>query len=155
MQRRRFLTALGLYGAAGLARAADPSLLLAQAAARTRSPDVIFVPTPNDVVNKMLEMAKVTAKDVVYDLGCGIRPYEPDILSVAERYVGVDWSNTHHALRADVIADLNERLPVDDGVADLLNDFFLGAAHAEDGFAVDGNPGRQITASLKERFLVH
>jgi precorrin-6B methylase 2 len=35
------------------------------------TPDVVFVPTPNDVVAKMLEMAKVTKDDVVYDLGCG------------------------------------------------------------------------------------
>ena len=34
-------------------------------------PDVIFVPTPQEVVEKMLELAKVTSKDVVYDLGCG------------------------------------------------------------------------------------
>lgn len=34
-------------------------------------PDVIFVPTPQAVVEKMLELAKVTKKDVVYDLGCG------------------------------------------------------------------------------------
>ncbi len=34
-------------------------------------PDVIFVPTPQDVVDKMLEMAQVTKDDVVYDLGCG------------------------------------------------------------------------------------
>jgi len=34
-------------------------------------PDVIFVPTPHEVVEKMLEIAKVTSKDVVYDLGCG------------------------------------------------------------------------------------
>lgn len=92
MQRRRFLTALGLFGAAGLARAADSSLpLLAQATARTRSPDVIFVPTPNDVVNKMLEMAKVTAKDVVYDLGCGDGRI---VITAAQRYgcrgVGID-----------------------------------------------------------------
>jgi methylase of polypeptide subunit release factors len=33
--------------------------------------DVVFVPTPQDVVNKMLEMAKVTKDDLVYDLGCG------------------------------------------------------------------------------------
>jgi SAM-dependent methyltransferase len=72
MQRRRFLTALGALGVSGFARAADHGLpLLAQAAPRTRTPDVIFVPTPNEVVNKMLEMAKVTANDVVYDLGCG------------------------------------------------------------------------------------
>lgn len=36
-----------------------------------RKPDVIFVPTPQAVVDKMLELAKVTKKDVVYDLGCG------------------------------------------------------------------------------------
>lgn len=34
-------------------------------------PDVIFVPTPHEVVEKMLEVAKVTKNDVVYDLGCG------------------------------------------------------------------------------------
>ena len=33
--------------------------------------DVVWVPTPQTLVDKMLEMAKVTAKDVVYDLGCG------------------------------------------------------------------------------------
>ena len=37
----------------------------------TRTPDVIFVPTPYEVVDKMLEMAKVTKDDLVYDLGCG------------------------------------------------------------------------------------
>jgi precorrin-6B methylase 2 len=35
------------------------------------SPDVVFVPTPQEVVEKMLELAKVTKKDLVYDLGCG------------------------------------------------------------------------------------
>jgi uncharacterized protein (TIGR03000 family) len=33
--------------------------------------DVAFVPTPPEVVDKMLKMAKVTKDDVVYDLGCG------------------------------------------------------------------------------------
>ena len=36
-----------------------------------RSPDVIFVPTPQEVVDAMLEVAKVTKNDVVYDLGSG------------------------------------------------------------------------------------
>src|SRR5262245_53910199 len=36
-----------------------------------RDPDVIFVPTPPEVVEAMLKLANVTAKDVVYDLGCG------------------------------------------------------------------------------------
>ena len=33
--------------------------------------DVIFVPTPQDVVDKMLELAQVRKDDLVYDLGCG------------------------------------------------------------------------------------
>ena len=72
MHRRQFLGTLAAAGAAGIAHAYDPArVLLAQTTPGRRSPDVIFVPTPNDVVDKMLEMAKVTAKDVVYDLGCG------------------------------------------------------------------------------------
>lgn len=36
-----------------------------------RRPDVIYVPTPMEVVREMLNMAQVTKDDVVYDLGCG------------------------------------------------------------------------------------
>jgi SAM-dependent methyltransferase len=36
-----------------------------------RTPDVHYVPTPQPVVDAMLALAKVTDKDVVYDLGCG------------------------------------------------------------------------------------
>ena len=39
--------------------------------ARLRPPDVKFVPTPQNVVDAMLALAKVTAADVVYDLGSG------------------------------------------------------------------------------------
>jgi predicted RNA methylase len=40
-------------------------------AAPLRSPDVIFVPTPQEVVDAMLKLAKVTKNDVIYDLGSG------------------------------------------------------------------------------------
>ena len=30
-----------------------------------------YVPTADEVINKMFEMAKVTEKDVIFDLGCG------------------------------------------------------------------------------------
>ena len=33
--------------------------------------DVVFVSTPQDAVDKMLELAKVKKDDLVYDLGCG------------------------------------------------------------------------------------
>ena len=36
-----------------------------------RTPDVVYVGTPYDVISKMLKMAKVKKKDMVYDLGCG------------------------------------------------------------------------------------
>jgi ribosomal protein L11 methylase PrmA len=40
-------------------------------AAAARTPDVVYVPTPQAVVDAMLAMAKVKDTDVVYDLGCG------------------------------------------------------------------------------------
>jgi hypothetical protein len=43
--------------------------VLAQGPAR--SPDVIFVPTPQEVVDGMLKMAQITPTDVLYDLGSG------------------------------------------------------------------------------------
>jgi SAM-dependent methyltransferase len=36
-----------------------------------RAPDVQYEPTPMEVVQAMLRLAKVNAGDVVYDLGCG------------------------------------------------------------------------------------
>jgi predicted RNA methylase len=44
---------------------------LAQAPAQLRTPDVIFVPTPQEVVDAMLKLAKVSKNDVIYDLGSG------------------------------------------------------------------------------------
>jgi precorrin-6B methylase 2 len=36
-----------------------------------RAPDVVFVPTPHEVVDAMLKVAKVNKRDVLYDLGSG------------------------------------------------------------------------------------
>jgi SAM-dependent methyltransferase len=36
-----------------------------------REPDVIYVPTPYEVVEKMFELADIRPGEVVYDLGCG------------------------------------------------------------------------------------
>lgn len=80
MQRRQFLIGLGALGVARLAPAAE-----------LRGPDVIFVPTPNEIVNTMLKMAAVTKADTVYDLGCGDGRI---VITAAQKYgargVGVD-----------------------------------------------------------------
>lgn len=43
----------------------------AQTTTESKLPTVPYVPTPQEVVDKMLDMAKVGKNDVVYDLGCG------------------------------------------------------------------------------------
>lgn len=73
----------------------------------------------NETLNKHLE--HITG--VVYDLGCGKRPYEKDILTVATKYIGIDWSCTQHGMHADIIADLNRALPVENEVADTIVSF--------------------------------
>ncbi|RSB97804.1 class I SAM-dependent methyltransferase [Bordetella bronchiseptica] len=58
-----------------LALLATPALALAQPAWTKQPPpvklDVPYVPTPDDAVARMLEMADVTAQDTVIDLGSG------------------------------------------------------------------------------------
>lgn len=60
------VVALNSTGGAENASAPPPA-----APAKPKTPDVIYVPTPQAVVDKMLELAEVKAGDVVYDLGCG------------------------------------------------------------------------------------
>jgi len=65
-------SALRMLAAACLAAASMPAA--GQSAAATSPPvplDVPYVPTPQEVVDKMLDVAAVKAGDVVYDLGCG------------------------------------------------------------------------------------
>ena len=66
--RVRSMAYVILFAVAALA-VSSPAL--AQTAPALREPDVIFVPTPAATVDAMLKLVGVTAKDVVYDLGCG------------------------------------------------------------------------------------
>src|SRR6476619_3705531 len=68
MRRHMRLRSVVLFLAVILATDATSS---AQQPAQLRTPDVIFVPTPQEVVDAMLKLAKVTKNDVVYDLGSG------------------------------------------------------------------------------------
>ena len=94
---------------------------VAQQAGTLRTPDVIFVPTPPEVVDAMLKMANVTAKDVVYDLGSGNGII---VVTAAEKYgaraVGID-------IDPQRVKEANERVQkagVEDKVTILNEDLF-------------------------------
>jgi len=80
----RILRSLALSAALGVT-------LAAQAQTASRTPDVGFVPTPEDVVAGMLRLASVKRGDVVYDLGSGDGRI---VIAAAKRYgargVGID-----------------------------------------------------------------
>jgi SAM-dependent methyltransferase len=82
---RLLLAVLLLACAAGSATAAEP------ATRPQRQLDVWYVPTPHEVVDRMLAVAKVRIGDVVYDLGCGDGRM---VIAAAKKYgtrgVGVD-----------------------------------------------------------------
>lgn len=90
MHRRQFLTAIAAW-VSGIAAATERGAFQLAQTTVERTPDVIYVPTPNNVVDKMLEMARVTAKDIVYDLGCGDGRI---VIAAAQKYgargVGID-----------------------------------------------------------------
>ncbi len=55
----------------GVGYTRNAALVEKQELEENRTPDVIFVPTPYDVVDRMLKLAKVKKDDLLYDLGCG------------------------------------------------------------------------------------
>jgi SAM-dependent methyltransferase len=72
-QARLLLTVLMLLGAsgAGLAQTPETKANTYEPSVGQAGKDVVWVPTPQALVNKMLDMAKVTPKDYVIDLGSG------------------------------------------------------------------------------------
>ena len=56
----------------------------------------------------------------LYDLGCGEASYRNWILSQAQEYIGVDWSDSVHNITADVVSNLNEPLPIQAESADTV-----------------------------------
>lgn len=62
-----------------------------EVSAPVKKPDVVFVPTRPEVVDKMLELAEIRTNDILYDLGCGDGRI---VVAAAKKYgikaVGVD-----------------------------------------------------------------
>jgi tRNA G37 N-methylase Trm5 len=94
MLSRRGLIASVLVTGVGLTL--DPfkvatALLAAPSAGSAQQSLAPYVPTPQDVVERMLELAEVKQGDVVYDLGCGDGRL---VITAAKKYgatgVGVD-----------------------------------------------------------------
>jgi SAM-dependent methyltransferase len=65
---RRDVFHYAAFGAAAVALGAKPALAQTKAGPKL---DVIYVPTPQALVDRMLEMAEVKPTDFVMDLGCG------------------------------------------------------------------------------------
>ena len=82
-----FLALVAALATAGATFFADLGPVVAQDQ-RSLAP---FVPTPQDVVDRMLDLADVTSDDVIYDLGCGDGRI---VITAAQRFgargVGVD-----------------------------------------------------------------
>jgi SAM-dependent methyltransferase len=85
--------------------------------------DVVWVPTPDVLVEKMLDMAKVTAQDFVMDLGSGDGR---NIIAAAKRGangLGIEWNQD--------MVDLSRRRAAEAGVADKAR-FEQGDMYAAD-----------------------
>jgi SAM-dependent methyltransferase len=112
MRDMHLLHRLAFAAALGAAAAAH-----AQTASRT--PDVPFVPTPDDVVAGMLRLANVKRGDVVYDLGSGDGRIVIAAAKRGARGVGIDINperveegtrNARAAKVADRVRFLNQDL---------------------------------------------
>jgi len=66
-QRRQILAAMTAAGLGPMIGGATR----AQSSEPARRPDVVFVPTPNEIVDEMLSVARVNGQDLLYDLGSG------------------------------------------------------------------------------------
>jgi SAM-dependent methyltransferase len=105
------------------------------AATPERTPDVIYVPTPQPVVDRMLELAQVTQGDVVYDLGCGDGRI---VISAAQRYGVQAWGFDIDPVR---VAEARENARVA-GVEQLVT------IEQKDIFTLDLSPASVVTLYL-------
>jgi len=94
-----------------------------------------FVPTPEKVVEKMLELAKVNKKDIIYDLGCGDGRI---VVRAAEKYgargIGVE-------IDPDRVSEARERVKKH-GVEKLVDII------QEDALKIDLSPATVVTLYL-------
>ncbi len=84
-----------------------------QSAQSAAAPDVVYVPTPQPVVDAMLQLAQVTSNDVVYDLGSGDGRI---VITAAKRYgargvgIEIDPALVRQAQENAVAAGVGDRV---------------------------------------------
>lgn len=102
-----------------------------------RKPDVIFLPTPPEVVDEMLKMADVKKADLLYDLGCG----DGIIIVTAAKNIGC--KAVGYDIDPERVKESKERAKKDK-VEDLVT------VEEKDIFAVDLKPASVVTLYLKK-----
>ncbi len=111
----------------GQSRVADAAAPPAQGLnGATLIKQVPYVPTPQDIVDKMLDLAKVTSDDVVYDLGSGDGRI---VITAAQKY-------SAHAVGVEINPDLYresssriKELGLDDRAHIICEDMFDVSIH--------------------------
>jgi len=108
-------------------------------------PDIVYVPTPQTIVDRMLEAAKIKKTDLLYDLGCG----DGRILVTAAKRYGM------HAVGFDIdprrVAEARENVRAN-GLEDLVT------VRWADILMVDLSPANVVTMYLSPQLqetLVH
>lgn len=76
-----------------------------------------------DYLDRWLEEYSSYYKGTLYDLGCGEAPYKKYFLQYCDSYIGVDWSESLHDIKADIVADLNKPFGIKSEVADTVISF--------------------------------
>lgn len=65
---------------------------------------VPYVPTPESIIRKILQLANVTSDDVVYDLGCG----DGRVVITAAKYFGAKAKGIE--IRRDLVEEARQRV---------------------------------------------
>ena len=73
-----------------------------------------------DLLDKNLIKFSKYFRGTLVDLGCGEAPYKEFFLRYANCYIGVDWTNTMHNSKADVVSDLNKYIKLENEIADTI-----------------------------------
>ena len=106
--RRSFLTLLLSLAAAGVLAQDKPAAYEPQVGQAGK--DVVWVPTPQALVDRMMDLAKVTARDYVIDLGSGDGRTVITAAKRGARALGIEYN-------PDMV-ELSQRNAAKEGVAD-------------------------------------